>query len=48
MVLMEMKYGCMDIGFIQQNIVILPMVKGTHKSHHQTTLHNESLPSLEV
>ena len=48
MVLMLMKYQCMEIGFIQQIMLSLFMKKNTQKDLHQTTLHDGSLHRQKV
>ena len=42
MVLMQMKHGCMGIGFIQQIMLFLVMKYRLQKGLHQTTLHDGS------
>ena len=34
MVLIQMKYGSMGIGFMWQNMVILVMLERLHRGHH--------------
>ena len=48
MVLMLMKYQCMEIGFIQQIMLSLFMKKNNQKDLHQTTLHDGSLHRQKV
>ena len=40
--LMQMKHGCMGIGFIQQIMLFLVMKYRLQKGLHQTTLHDGS------
>ena len=47
MALMQMKHGCMGIGFIRKNMVFLVMEERQQKGLHQTILH-DGLPSLKV
>ena len=42
MALMQMKHGCMGIGFIQQIMLFLVMKYRLQKGLHQTTLHDGS------
>ena len=40
MMLMQMKHGCMGIGFIQRNKVFLVMKESPQKGLHPTNLHD--------
>ena len=48
MVLMQMKYGCMETGFIRQIMLSLVMKQRQQNDLHQTTLHDGSLHSQKV